>query len=373
MKNNLLLILVAFCLSTCVGNADSDSLFTGKALAYHEPNHYLCPKINDIVIDGVLDDENWSKAKWSQQFKDIQGEDFPAPKHTTRVKMTWNDQYLFIAAEIAEPHVWASITERDAVIFYDNDFEVFIDPNSDTHHYSELEVNAFATAWDLLLTMPYRDFGYAIDDWDIKGLKVGVNIQGTINDPSDVDQGWTVEIAIPFSSLVECGNFNDVPLTGDYWRINFSRVEWRTEIKDGQYVKQLNPETGKAYPEDNWVWSPQYHINMHMPEYWGYVVFTELSDEKDEKSWSLPVDEKTKWHLRNVYYLQQAYRSQYDNYAKTISELGWSSQENSTEIPTPEMQSTWSGYNALLPALSGQGYWMINEKGFIRQLKNKDE
>ena len=75
-----------------------------------------------------------------------------------------------------EPDVWATLTERDSVIFHDNDFEVFIDPDGDTHAYYELEVNALGTAWDLILIKPYRDGGPAINGWDIAGLKVGVDV-----------------------------------------------------------------------------------------------------------------------------------------------------------------------------------------------------
>ena len=55
---------------------------------------------------------------------------------------------------------------------------------------------------------------------------------------------------------------------GAVWRMNFSQVEWRIEVVDGQYQKL------RGLKEDNWVWSPQGVINMHMPEKWGYVQFS---------------------------------------------------------------------------------------------------
>ena len=65
--------------------------------------------------------------------------------------MLWDDDYLYIAAELEEPHVWATLTQHDAVIFHDNDFEVFLNPEGDSHLYAELELNALNTTWDLLL------------------------------------------------------------------------------------------------------------------------------------------------------------------------------------------------------------------------------
>lgn len=373
MKNSLLLIIMVIGLFSCVGDSETENDFSGKILPYHVPNHYLCYKTSGIVLDGVLEDSEWGDVKWTDYFKDIQGDDLPVPRHKTRTKMAWNNEYLFIAVEIEEPHVWATITERDEVIFYDNDFEVFIDPDGDTHHYLELEVNAFETAWDLMLSKPYRDFGYAVDAWDINGLKVGVSVQGTINDPSDIDQGWTIEIAIPFSIIAECAPFDTFPSDGDFWRINFSRVEWTMDIKDGKYVKRINPDTGKSLPEDNWVWSPQYHINMHMPEYWGYIVFSDTSEENQDSPWIMPADEKTKWYLRNVYYLQSAFVAENQKYAKDVSELGWPVSSNGADIPLPKMQGTWKGFNAALPSLEGNGYWMINEEGYIKRISNLDD
>ena len=42
--------------------------------------------------------------------------------------MLWDDQYLYIAAELQEPDEKATLTKHDSVIFHDNDFEVFIKP-----------------------------------------------------------------------------------------------------------------------------------------------------------------------------------------------------------------------------------------------------
>ncbi len=181
--------------------------------------------------------------------------------------MLWDDQYLYIAAELQEPHVWATLTAHDSVIFHDNDFEVFIDPNGDTLNYYEFEINALNTSWDLLLDKPYRFGGKADNSWNIPGLKTAVAINGTLNNPADIDKGWTVEIAFPWKAFAERAGTATPPNAGNTWRINFSRVEWKHEVIGGQY--RVMPNT----KEDNWVWSPQGTINMHIPEHWGYVRF----------------------------------------------------------------------------------------------------
>lgn len=365
MKKNLISLVALFCLVSCTNLSDQNSEQEFNYTEFKQPKHYMCNKVDNMVVDGKLDD--WKGIAWTEYFNDIEGVSKPTPRHKTRAKMAWDDQYLYIVAELEEPHVWANIEERDEVIFFDNDFEVFIDPDGDGHHYYELEVNAFETAWDLLLTKPYRDFGHVIDSWDIIGLKVGVSVDGTINDPSDEDKGWIVELALPFSVLQECSNKDTAPTDGDYWRINFSRVEWKTEVKDGEYVKQINPDTGKAFPEDNWVWSPQYHVNMHMPEYWGFIVFVDTKDAEN-LSWSVPADEHTKWHLRNVYYQQKQYFEEFSQYAESAADLGWTSDQSNIELPLPEVLLTKSGYQAVLPSSEKGTFWIIDETGRIYKI-----
>ena len=41
-------------------------------------------------------------------------------------------------ALLEEPKPWASLTLHDSVIFKDNDFEIFIDPDGDNHNYYEV-------------------------------------------------------------------------------------------------------------------------------------------------------------------------------------------------------------------------------------------
>ena len=232
---------------------------------------------------------------------DIEGDRRPRPRFATRAKMLWDDEYFYVAAEMEEPDLWGTLTVRDSVIFHDNDFEIFIDPDGDTHAYYELEVNALKTAWDLMLLKPYRDGGRAIDAWDIAGLQVGVDLRGTINRPGDRDDGWTVEIAMPWRILREAAPDRKAPQPGDRWRVNFSRVQWQLDTADGRYAKRLKPGTKDPLPEDNWVWSPQGAVNMHLPERWGYVQFSGVPAGSKVEPFVEDPNENVKWALRRLY------------------------------------------------------------------------
>jgi hypothetical protein len=271
------------------------------------PKTYICLKSNsEILIDGILREPEWEKIKWTDSFVDIEGQLKPQPRFETRVKMLWDENYFYVGAELEEPNLWATLQQRDTVIYQDNDFEVFLDPDGDSHLYYELEINALNTVWDLLLIKPYRDGGPAINSWDISGLKSAVHLCGSLNEISDIDSGWTIELAIPWAVLSELAGKNTPPSPGDYWRINYSRVEWKTEVVHNKYQKIVD-ERGNSLPEDNWVWSPQGLINMHYPEMWGFVLFSDESVFFAVEDFEIPDIEIIKWSLRQVYYFQKNY------------------------------------------------------------------
>jgi hypothetical protein len=151
-----------------------------------EPRHYTCHRADEpIVIDGDLGDAAWRRAPWTDDFVDITGNAKRPPRFKTRAKMPWDDQYFYIGAQLEEPHVWGTLIEHDAIVFNDNEFEVFIDPDGDHRNYYEVEINALGTIFDLLLVRTYHAGGPAWHGWDLEGLKSAVRVDGTLNDSRD--------------------------------------------------------------------------------------------------------------------------------------------------------------------------------------------
>jgi hypothetical protein len=306
-----------------------------------------------LAVDGKLDEPSWAAAPWSDAFIDIEGDSRPRPPFRTRAKMLWDDEYFYVAAEMEEPDLWGTLTARDSVIFHDNDFEVFIDPDGDTHAYYELEVNALGTPWDLMLIKPYRDGGPAINGWDIAGMKVGLDVRGTINRPGDRDDGWTVEIAMPWQILREAAPEGKAPRSGDRWRVNFSRVQWQMNVTGGRYTKRLKPGSKDPLPENNWVWSPQGAINMHMPERWGFVQFSGLQAGGGTEAFVEDPNERVKWALRRLYYRQRAFRARTGGYATALDPLNFSDVRVDGLDFRPAMNATSSLYEIVAPGFAG--------------------
>jgi hypothetical protein len=222
-----------------------------------DPPTYDCKRANAAIkIDGKLDDAAWSAAAWSGDFVNIAGRDRPAPAQRTRAKLLWDDQHLYLAAELAETDVRAELRERDDFLYLENAFEVFLDPDDDARQYAELEFNALGTIFDVIMNRPFRERGHPKIEWRLEGLQLRVHVDGTLNEPKDVDRGWTLEMAIPWKSLGETG-IKEPPAPGSRWRMNLARVSYQRDSKDSAYS----------------TWSPQGEINMHLPKKWGWLKF----------------------------------------------------------------------------------------------------
>ncbi len=324
---------------------------------YVPPRHYVCCRAaGPIVVDGRIDEPAWEAVPWTEDFVDIEGAGKPPPRFRTRAKMLWDDQYFYIAAALEEPHVWATLTEHDSVIFHDNDFELFIDPDGDNHNYAEFEMNALNTGWDLRLPKPYKDGGKADNSWEIPGLKTEVHVDGTLNKPSDVDSGWSVEIALPWPVLGKLSDQPAPPRDGDQWRVDFSRVEWKTNIEDGKYIKIPGEH------EDNWVWSPQGVIDMHRPETWGYVQFSTAAPGTE----GVHPDPAgpAKHQLMRIYYAQRAYHDAHQRYAKTLDALGLAGLRDDTMTGLPALTADDDRFEATAEGRvpdGGTKRWRVRE------------
>lgn len=316
------------------------------------PRGYVATRASQpITIDGQLSETAWASAPWTDLFVDIEGEARPKPPLATRAKMLWDDTYFYIAADLAEPHLWSNITQHDAVIFREHDFEVFIDPNADSHEYFEFEINARGTFWDLMLPKPYRAGGHAVDSWELTGARSAIHLNGTLNNASDLDRGWMVELAFPWAALSIDERKPTVPKDGDQWRVNFSRVEWPVDVVGNSY----RAKPGAA--EHNWVWSPQYVVDMHRPERWGYVQFS---------SKPAPLMPDVSWPARQ--WLQSVYEAQRDffaanhRYSSSLIELKIAAPTGELALPTLEITS--SMFEASVTSRAA-GVWHIRHDALV--------
>ena len=243
------------------------------------------------VIDGRLDEAHWRAAERSPRFADLIG---GRPGiHDTRAAVLWDDTYLYVGYWVEEPFVEATLTERDAPIYENNDVELFI---AGRDAYYEFEMNAFGTIYEVFFiwerefessgyarrpefdrsrpgVRPFNGVGFKQHprgprigywNWDMPGLETAVHVDGTINDNTDRDRGWTAELRIPWRSLEPLAMPDGralPPRDGDEWRMDFSRFN--------QY-KEAPP----AKDPGGWAWSPHGVWDSHIPELFTRVHFS---------------------------------------------------------------------------------------------------
>ena len=253
---------------------------------------YICSRAKGpIQINGKLDDPSWENAPWSTPLVDIiTGE---KAFMETRVKLLWDDQYLYIGYKNEEPYVRATLTERDSYIWNDNDIELFI---AGKNAYYEFEMNALNTVYEVLWiwddVLGKTGSGYPLSEWnpeqrvtkklskflpnihprgertgyfdyDLQGLKHAVYVDGILNDDNGTDKSWSVELALPWEALSVLADGRAVPPeNGDVWRIDCSRFQHFD--KNGQ---KLEKDAG-------WTWNKHGYMNSHIPETFTYVKFS---------------------------------------------------------------------------------------------------
>jgi hypothetical protein len=196
------------------------------------------------VIDGVLDDVAWKRATPVNLVNSLDGS--PGRVRTT-ARLLWDDTYLYVSFDCEDPDVWTTFTKRDEPLYTQEAVEIFIDADGDGRTYNEIEVNAANALFDAYF--PERRQGMDLS-WD-SGALTAVTVQGTLNDASDKDEGWRVEMRIPFDRLAAVPHLP--PRPGDRWRFNLYRLEHhgRREV-EGQAFSP--PRVGDFHALNRFAW-----------------------------------------------------------------------------------------------------------------------
>lgn len=263
-----------------------------QSVMAQETARYTCYRASSpIRVDGKLDEPAWQRAPRSQPFVDIvTGE--PA-LFETRVALLWDDVNLYFGFTIPEPRLWATLTERDSLIYGDNDIEVFIGARD---AYYEFEMNAMNTIYEVFWIwkdifrpgnayygapefdvkkqkmstlsgvgghIHPRGARWGFMEWDFPGLLHAVHLDGTLNKHDDVDKGWTAELAFPWKGMRWLADGRSLPpRNGDVWRIDCSRFQ-----HFDQKGERLKSAAG-------WTWNKHGHYDSHIPETFPHITFS---------------------------------------------------------------------------------------------------
>ncbi len=359
-------LLVLFIISLLIsGSVQSQTIFSGYETLYTPPKSYtLYHAEQPLKMDGILDEQAWAEAPWTDDFIDIEGLQMPKPVYRTRVKMLWDDKYLYIAASMEEPHLWANPQAPGDIIFKDNVFKIFIDPDNNMNDDFEIQINPNNLMLFLIMNKPYRDGGVPVSGWVPIGLQSAVKLNGTLSNSSDKDSGWLTEIAIPLASL----NFHPRDSRKNTsLRINFMRTGWDFTVQNGVYSKKMDA-AGKALPPHYAVWSSQGLINMHLPERWGYTIFSPSPPAgQNVHEFVLPYSEKQRDYLWLVYYKQKDWLKKAGQYAGSLKDLAIPKDEIKIDGKMNKLSLEASSKQFLASISDGSGKIItINQDGYVQ-------
>lgn len=205
-------------------------------LAQDLPTYDVKRATGRIAVDGKLDDKAWESAgtielmfPWDQQ---------TGAKQKTIARLLWDDERLYIAYDCEDQDITAQLTERDDPTYRDDAVEIFINPQPDqTDIYIGLEMNAIAVLYDYLRASPR----FLFKRFQLQGVQLATDIRGTLNARGDKDQGWTLEVSIPWRNFEE---FGKPPVDGSVWAANINRwdgVEPNRRMSNWSDPKQPRP------------------------------------------------------------------------------------------------------------------------------------
>jgi len=184
---------------------------------------YLCRRAAaPLTIDGKADEKAWQQAEAARDFYlPWLGAAAPGAQSPTRARLLWDDQYLYFFADMEDADLHAQIRDHDGKLWTQDAFEIFLKPAADRPGYYEFQVNPQNAVLDMFL--PSRDSGgydrfKADGDFDIT---TAVTLAGTLNNPVDRDQGWSVEGRIAWKSFMRTGGR---PAAGEQWTFALCRV-----------------------------------------------------------------------------------------------------------------------------------------------------
>ncbi|MBX3227327.1 MAG: carbohydrate-binding family 9-like protein [Labilithrix sp.] len=213
-----------------------------------------------IVIDGNGNDKAWGGAASTGPFVDVgTGKPNTSFPINGSAKLLYDDENLYVLITVSDPDVVGYFTTKEEqpkdwtaggqpMTWNRHTAEIMIDPDGDGDNvnYYEIQINpqnkVFKSQFDGYnkpKVEPQGPFGH--EDWDPK-MKTQVVVKGTIDNPADKDEGYTVEAQIPWKAF-EKGAKELPPKPGGTWRFNFyamannGGVAWSPILGQGNFHK----------------------------------------------------------------------------------------------------------------------------------------
>jgi hypothetical protein len=359
----LIFIALIFTLVACTKTIETGNQY-GLPISpdYYQPEEYFCNTAAATpVIDGIVKGEEWDNINWSSVFVSMVNEESVNELFATQFKLSYQNDSIYIAAQLNETHIWAIHEECTSPHQKDNFLEIFIDSDNDEFDYMCIKVNALGYVCGEYRTI---ESNKPLHYFSLKDtlIRSAVFVNGTLNDPGDEDEYWTVELAIPINLAIgEDTLLKPAPL----WKFNLLRTRWQYVIVSGFYKKILDADTGEKYPGDQLIWSPIGSNSIHQPELWGECNFLGIYPQKYQYVNTFHI-RQIKWELRNVFYAQHLHFQKHGRYAHKLAGLKDVGFDLSALLFKPKVQARSQYFKVIIEDKDSGKRWEINHLGQIR-------
>jgi hypothetical protein len=221
-----------------------------------DPKSITVPMIEaKVKIDGLLDEWPWRKAPRLTPF--VRHDTMEPERAKTEVRIWYDREALYLGWICEDRDIQATLRKRDSKFWEEEVVEFFVAPNTNTvDRYYELQWNPLGGTFDAIINCrigPDGKMQRFDGDWSYTATNMtfGLQVDGSVQDSTDRDQRWTVEVRIPFADLRM-----PTPRRGEVWRGNF----YRFNRDSGQEPELLS-------------WSPTIWPGFHQPTRFGYLRF----------------------------------------------------------------------------------------------------
>lgn len=220
-----------------------------------DPKSTIVPRIDAVItIDGLLDEQPWQKAARLAPF--VRHDTMEPARAGTEVRVWYDEAALYLGWTCEDGDIQATFTQRDSRFWEEEVVEFFVTPGA-LDRYFELQWNPLGSTFDAIISNELGPDGRSKQfkgDWSYTAadMTFAVKVEGSVQNSTDRDQRWTVEVRIPFADLEV-----DTPARGEVWRGNFYR-----------FNRDRDRETEQLS------WSPTIWPGFHQPARFGYLRFS---------------------------------------------------------------------------------------------------
>jgi len=178
-----------------------------------------------LQIDGKLEEAAWrTTGDTGAMVRTMSG---AAGEFKASARVLYDDQRIYVGFTVEDDYLKSTFDRADDHLWEQDCVEIMFNPSGDGRNYFELQVSPrgihFDTRYDSRRNP--RPFGHV--DWDSR-VEAKATATGTPNDEA-ADEGYVVELAVPWSAFATGDPPAQPPQPGSSWRVNFFVMDARAQ------------------------------------------------------------------------------------------------------------------------------------------------